>query len=703
MARDKRHSAFLISILTVFGFVSATSAATPTITLNGLTIGVDEETGSILYLAYPEVGVILQATPQAAGLLDMAYPVDAFVPLRLASRFSKARIGRARDAITITWDPLAPSRGNFPMPSGKITAQIGIRAAVDGKSVILTCRVENQSSAPVPQVIFPDLRGLQPFDGLEQTRLRLPRGEVSPFTEPIRAPDSAPFYVGRGWKDYPPAGYYGLNALRWLDYGSLRGGLSVFQKKWGTPDMPGVRTHRAESSPNNLRLMWEHKASIQPGKSWESGEFWLTPHLGGWAKGIEVFRNYVREVNSPRQVPKHVRDGLGFQTIWMIQTAEMDPAKAAFRYADLPRVAQDAVAHGLDEVVPWGWCTYSTMPIPLRSELGGQQEFLDSLHKARQLGANIAPFISVQIVRNRYASRYGVPPSTSDWTYHPELIPNFRPFYTKFWDGASVESDNEVWKKDVETALTQWINLGLHSFCWDVFSTKVKEKGKPDLITLLEKVRTLAQAKDPESTFSAESVAASLEHDNKVVDYTWNWVDYVDASPILNVLRTPRLNCDVEDSPLVVKQAFCDGLYLNVMPIKPDQPNGTALISEVPSLSSALKETAALRKQFLPFFVDGILLGDSVLSAPTPAFVRGRQLGDRLLIAVLNAQNQARHISVRSSLDLWLPQAETYQIKYYDSQGKVVKTKSSQVSRWQDVTELLQPLELAFFEIWPTR
>jgi len=232
MPNDKTlHSAFLIGLLTLFGFISGASAATSTINLNGLTLGLDEESGSILYLAYPEVGVILQASQQSAGLLDIAYPVDAFVPLRLASRFSKARIVRAGDAITVTWDPLAPSRRNFPMPSGKIVAQVGIRPAADGKSVILTCRVENQSSASVPQVMFPDLWGLQPFDGLEQTRLRLPRGQVWPFTEPIRAPDSATFYVGRGWKGYPPAGYYGLNALRWLDYGSLRGGLSVFQKK----------------------------------------------------------------------------------------------------------------------------------------------------------------------------------------------------------------------------------------------------------------------------------------------------------------------------------------------------------------------------------------------------------------------------------------------------------------------------------------
>src|SRR5262245_36476535 len=86
------HSVFLIALLVLFGFVLAASAKTLTIKPNGLTIGIDEETGSILYLAHPDVGVILQVNPQAASLLDVAYPVNAFVPLRLASRFSKARI-----------------------------------------------------------------------------------------------------------------------------------------------------------------------------------------------------------------------------------------------------------------------------------------------------------------------------------------------------------------------------------------------------------------------------------------------------------------------------------------------------------------------------------------------------------------------------------------------------------------------------------
>ena len=341
-----------------------------------------------------------------------------------------------------------------------------------------------------------------------------------------------------------------------------------------------------------------------------------------------------------------------------------------------------------------------------------------------ELGVNTAPFVSIVTLHNRFAERYGATPGTSDWTYHYELIPMFRPYYTKFWDGTFVDTNNKAWEQDVLAALTEWINRGMVSFSWDQcdakrsrkhdlpeelselpsaswdqYDAKAGEMGeKPGLVSTIERIRNLARAKDPESTFSGESVS-HLEFESPVLDYTWNWLDYEDAAPITNVLRTPRLNCDVEDSPLVVKKGFADNLYLNVMPRKLDQPNGTALISEEPALAAALKQVAGLRKQFLPYFVDGTFIGDSVLSEPASAFVRGYQRGNKLLVIVLNDQARAQVVGVESDLELWLPKTESYQIKYYDSEGKLQATMPGKGGRWFGTTRWLEPLGLAFFEI----
>ena len=47
------------------------------IRLNGLDVGVDEQTGSLVYLSYAATGAILEAAPEKAGLIDLAYPVDS--------------------------------------------------------------------------------------------------------------------------------------------------------------------------------------------------------------------------------------------------------------------------------------------------------------------------------------------------------------------------------------------------------------------------------------------------------------------------------------------------------------------------------------------------------------------------------------------------------------------------------------------------
>jgi hypothetical protein len=686
-------------------FVCVSSAAegkTLRLLLNHLEIGIDEDTGSIIFLGSDVTGPMLEAEPQSAGLVDVAYPLPAFGPLRLASRFSNARVEREGKGLTIYWEALGPSRSNFELPPGKVSAQVTIRPADDGRSVILDCHIENHSSAPVPQILFPDLWGLKSFAGVHQTELRLPRGVVYPFTVPFRSPESAPPYYDRiGWQAYPAGGYYAQNALRWLDYGSFRGGVSIFQKQWCTADRPNVYTYRSQRDPDSLRLTWEHIRTIEPGQTWDSGEFWLTPHAGGWAKGIEVFRKYVLQVNPPRPLPPVVRDGLGFQTIWMTQAMERDPRMAAFRYRDIPHVAEDARRNGINQLVLWNWSNSFQLPVAVLKELGSETEFLEAIRSAERLGVDVAPFISVHITLNDLASRYGMKPGHDNWTYHPELLPQFAPYYTHEFEGAFVDDNNEIWQRDVLDTLKAWIDKGVYSWSWDQFMYDLADGQSPGLVQLMAKIRDLARKGNPEATFGSESVTG-LEFDGRILDYTWDWVDYVDAAPILNVLRTPRLNCNVDDSPLVVKRCFADGLYLNVMPSKPDEPNGTALISSKRDLAAAVQETAQLRSNFLPYFADGVFIGDSVLWNSASAFVRGHQLGKKLLITVLNDHTKPQPVRLESHLDLWLPIAPSYVVRYYNSVGRLIETGRWQGTHWTASTHPLQPQELAFFEIEAT-
>jgi len=678
------------------------------IRLNGMDLWLDGQTGSIEYLSSPSTGVLLEATREKSGLLDVAFPTSEFTPLRLASRFSLAEIRREGEIVEIRWQALGASRSNFAPHEGSVSAQVTIRPAPDGKSLVLSCQIQNHSQVPIPQILFPDLWGLVPLHGIEGTELRFVRGVVRPFAVPYRRPESAPeYYKNVGWQQYPSAGgYYVQNALRWLDFGGLGGGLSAFQRKWGTPDRPDVLTYRSELDPMHLRLAWQHKRQIEPGETWDSGEFWLTPHPGGWAKGIEVYRDYVRQANPPRALPAHIRDGIGFQTIWMTQAPENDPAKAYFRYSDLPRVAEDARQNGLRELVPWFWCDYFTIPMHFLPALGPEQELLQSIRQARALGVNVAPFVSIHIILNNAVARYGVQPGHEDWTYHPDLIPEFRPYYAHDLEGTFIDGDNLQWQHDAQATLTDWVRRGVTSLSFDQFIYRETPGQKPGLIKMIEAIRTLARSEDPQSTFSSES-CTDLELDSPILDYTWNWIDpgidvvgqTVDAGPLVSVLRSPRLNCNIEDSPMAVKKCFADGLFLNVMPSKPDAPNGTALISDKPPLARALKTVAALHGQFLSYFVEGNALGESVLTRPATAFVRAYSHGNGVLVWVLNDHAEAQRVVLQSDLSIWLPTSDSYREKYYDQDGKLLRDAPVRETSWLGITDLLRPGEIAVFEI----
>ena len=493
-------------ILVAVSTAGADARGKTTIALNGLIVDVDEESGAVVGLSHPATGVILRARGGDGGLIDLAYPVECFVPMRLASRFSKARVITEADGVNIHYDPLGPSRTHCPLPDGMVKAAVTLRAAEDGRSVVLKCRIDNQSSAWIPQVLFPDLRGLRPFEGSEGTVLRLSNGSVRPFAGPPKPTAGAPFYAFEdGWRKFEYGGFYNPHVLRWLDLGGYRGGLSMFEKQWGGANVPDLLIQRVEVDPESLRLAWEHRVTIKPGENWTSPEYWLTPHSGGWAKGIEVFRDYVHQVNPPREPPRRIREGLGFQTIIMMQKLETDPKRVAFRFTDLPRVASDAKQHGIDQIAAWFVFQGFHVPLELHTLLGTRQEFLAGVRRAGELGVDIGPFVSISLLTKPSLQRYGIKNAAPRWIYHPEFVRPLDPYYQKRrypvlgWEISGAPIANEQYQGDVLDSFKSWIDEGVTSWGWDVVCSKQADGTMGPVVGLLEKVRSMAREKDTQS------------------------------------------------------------------------------------------------------------------------------------------------------------------------------------------------------------
>lgn len=672
------------------------------VTLNGLDITLDADTGCVLSLDYDGPETMLESSPDRAGLVDLAYPHEKFEPRRLASRYSHgAQITKSDGRVVITIPSLGSSRDVFPV-TGSVSATVRLTEAPDGRSIIMTCEISNQSDRPVRQVIFPDFPGLLPFDGKDATYFRTGGFGSLPFPElaPNEGKASTQYMVDfAGYtREHKGGGIFNDMFVRWMDFGGLSGGLSLFPKRWGADPQVPVRLQLSEID-ESIRLMCLHDVTIEPGKTWESGEFVLAAHDYGWAKGIEPYREWVKtKYKREFPVPRRVREGLGYRTVWMCQLYPDDPQDAIFRFEDLPGLAKECKDHGIDEMVMWAWAPGFTLPLPPPfPHLGTEQDLADAAKKCREAGVNLSPFISVVLANQATAPRYGAKVTDNNgWTYHTELIPKWNPPYATAYSCVQVGPLNPKWHEDVLASCRHLVDIGIPSLSWDQFWTT--HDPPPNMLSLASQIRAYAKKADPEATFSGEELW-NLELDSSILDYTWNWGGYRDCRAFTSVFPAPRINSCITFSPLAVKQAFADNLYLNISPRKKESANGSDWIANYPELSKALKQCAGLRKTFLRFFLDGTLIGDCILSKPSPAaHITAYVLHDRAIVILINTGG-SRQVDFECDLGPWVKsKSGRYEAKSYGEDGKLLDTVKIG-GAWKGKTPLLENAQMVVYEL----
>jgi hypothetical protein len=684
--------------LTVLLAGSAVMGATGPVTavLNGLRVTLDADSGGLRGLYYDGPGQLLDGD-EAPGLIDLAYPIPQFEPLRLATRYSHgAHIESGAGSVLIRYDRLGLSRA-FALPGG-VSATVSLTADQDGRSINMECVVENHSDTAVRQVAFPDFAGLLPVAGVDNTILKTGGFGSAPFRELVET-DQDQFYAqSNAFREYTCGGMFQPMWMRWLDLGGLNGGLSLFPRQWGWDPRHSVLVHLSPHT-GRLRLMCLHAVEVPPGGRWQSPQFVLTPHRQGWARGIEVYREFARaHIKREWPVAEHVRRGLGYRTAWMCQNQPEDPAgDAIWRFRDLPGLAREAKEHGLTEMVLWGTHPGFEPPLPEPfPTLGTEREFADAVAEARGLGVNVAPFISVLGVKRKWGARYGLQvPETGGWTYHTELVPQLNPSYAGQYACASVATDNPLWQQDVLDSCRRLIDLGITSISWDQYLSVPTE---PNIPTLTAQIRRLAKAKDPESTFSGEELN-NIEVDCNYLDYTWNWGGYLDCQAYTSVFPGPRRNVNNNHSLWTAYRCLLDNLYMNVFTAKPGGVNGSARISDYPDFSAALKRCARLREEFVRYFTDGTFLGNCVLAEPSPGVhVTGYVLPGRALVLVHN-EGAPRAVTVHHCLPEWLPSPSgAYRLRAHSWDGELLNRAKCPTTDTTLTTPVVGPGQVMAYE-----
>jgi hypothetical protein len=677
--------------------------------LNGIRLVFDNQTGGLLQMSAAGGTIFLETVPEWASLVDMAYPHQMYEPRRLAPKFSKnVLIESSEEKITVRWEDIGASR--ILPQQGKVSATVQFTAADDGRSLIMTCQIENNSDQYIRQVLFPDLAGLVSFAGNRQTRLRTAAFVIEPF-ELLKADvDMVPFYatgkfhVGNGWIEYKSGRYksFSQKLVDWYDFGNVNDGFSLFARRW-PPEKPDISLmlHLSETD-NKLRALFCHQIEIAPRDKWQSDEYWITPHQHGWAEGIEPFRLWAsKNLKRAYEIPQHIKEGIGFRTLWMAKGLPAEQEQdVLYHFKDLPRIARESIEHGLNEMAIWFWSNYFDLPVQIIDSLGTKQELIEAIAECRQMGVNVSLFMSVLYLRNPSAARYGLTPTReTSWTYHPDLIPYFNPPYVSWYAAAMADQSNLKWQADVLSSFKTYIDMGLTSFVWDVF---MAAPTKPNLYDLAKKIREAADQRDRQAVFAGEG-GCDIPEDYCYLDYTWNWnwnwPEYKDFRAFTAVFSVPRLNVNIDESVAVLKYCFADNAYMNLMPASPDGINAADLLVNHPALSQALQQCAHLRQQFLPYFTNGKLIGECILTEESAgAHVSAYVLDNKILTVIVKDENEGS-VSLVCDPGYWLRQnEEPIHIDVYNSEGSLTDKQTFTGNIWHTTINDLAAHEIVLYE-----
>jgi hypothetical protein len=491
------------------------------------------------------------------------------------------------------------------------------------------------------------------------------------------------FWRGTWWEFFEPGlGWWGGTSLgRWSHFGGPEAGLGIFETGWHPAPEHAVLLRVPEDEPRRARLCFTRELTkwkqldghlntqpgegAAPGQTWRSARFVVTPHAGSWPHGIATYRKHVRQQRCGNLTP-HVRDDLGFRTVFMFEMQEFNPQRCHFRWKDLPRLARESRALGIRELNVWNGLEAFKLPLQLQPLLGTKAEFARAMRACRDLGVNVSLMMSIFTLEPKTGKRFGTGgKSDSGWSYHTEAVPAINPGYYVSYAGYGVDPSNRKWQAEVLRGVRRLLKLAPFSICWDQYIAGMADRSIDDLARAIFES---SRKNNPLATFSGESTG-TLEAESQVLHYTWNWrsdvmlffrtahrqPDY--AAPALSVWRAPRLNLNVEDDPVAILKGFAGNFYLNFLIRRKNGIWGSGEFRAFPALRRMLVRLGRLRRRHLDFFTDGENLGEGLVQEdPAGIHTAGYRHQNRLLLFVIDERREGPPRKVTLTIDAarWL-------------------------------------------------
>ena len=631
--------------------------------LNGTTLTFNRETGALYSVAHPEAGTLIEG---GKGILDIAWPYHTdYDTLRVNAtaqyRGEAPQIIAEEGKVTVKYSKMARTidTGAVDELEGGIAAEVIFAECEDGKSISLRCHIKNNSKTIIRQVLFPDMSGIVSRTDDRSDKITFLAGVCEPFRELRSTPETRENFFA--WTESCAGRFYHAGGLqeapmtgRWYDFGTRFGGFGMYRKHWGwgpesLEDM-GYNEKlwvKLDNIEDKLRLAFVKDIKIESDGEYDSGEYILTCHGGTWLNGIAPYKAYIAEnVKRVVPVPQRAKEMLGFRTIFMNDGYPKDPTDYSWKYSDMPMIGEDMAEHGLYDMNLW-YCYSLALPFgkdKFYEEWGGEEEFKKSVQKLKEMGIVATPLVSWISLWDDSCKHYGIEKRTGSWAETPKSVPMFAAPYCNKWACFQISDHSlQQWREDVLAGLRYLRDeVGCPNICWDQY---VLGKNCDNFVhDVINEFRLETEEMYPGTLFSSESTLYfESELDN--TDFTWNWQYWngkkaKDLRPYMHAVTTCRPNMNVDSDPVKVKYIFMDNLMLNAYPTRPESYNGSALISEYPEFSKAIKTVAELRKAYLDYFVDSTMISDCAVTVEPECRTTGYVKDGKMLLIVYKDKDE---------------------------------------------------------------
>ncbi len=560
--------------------------------------------------------------------------------------------------IIFHYDHLSTQDGEAP-----IAVNLFVTLPHDSAEARFQLEVTNHSAIRLQEIRFPWVGGWKGFDGPEIDRAY---AGIVPVTLYPDVPETYTHNIGGSRKRKFIKYTVGMQ-LPFFDVSGEKGGLSYicYQEK---PKLGGLLIENLDREPNHMSMSWAwvHYPFVKPHQSWTSPIIGIGVHQGNWQQTADRFRTWANSWWKPPVSPTRLYEILGMQTV---QIRGLD-GKPLFRYEDIPQIAKDGLACGIEDLSIWD----VNSQVYMRPDDGDIWDVIDEtqplaelkkqVELTKSLGVHINTMVNVRLLREKSTLYQQIgeqmvmrnvsgTPTTEDASHysyhHAELLSNYLSH-----DGRALCQKTLEFQQRALAITRTTKELGFTShfidqpFDYQLCLSDEHNHELPDdtheaaLEWVVEAIRYFKEH-DPESYIIGElSEVFAMQH----IDISWIWEMSVLAPEIMRYTFPEALIFIIVDrQPEILNRAFALGALVAFTTCELEKT-----LASYPEFGKRVSELVTLRKITADFTTKATFRYIHGLQAPIEIRAYIFEATHGLGVIVADETNQTRHIELTIDL-----------------------------------------------------